>query len=356
MIDLQGVHLYAGVETRLVQARRIAPMPFHVEEAQRGAQYLPQAYATFKLGRRVAVGLALDTPSKVMWRWASGSEEARTALQESLFTASFAPSVSVDLEPYLAGMAVGASLRVVRGDYILTRELRYGDTEARVAAAGSGFGIGGDAGARWRLPFAPGTTAGVHYQSAVSIPVAGAIDIDADPAFRSLLPADRRATGRLRLPQALTLGAAHTFGNLEIEIDVSWRNSSQSHTEPFSLTALPSQAQGQQQPHWQDTLGVRLGATYDFHGFWLQGGAAAQSRALPKDSTSPAYPQGAQRSVTLGVGYLLPFGLSLDASVLWHLPSVTETPAAHYRTSAIAALVGVGAQLPASGLRPRSRR
>src|SRR6185295_20120623 len=90
------------------------------------ALFLPQLFATYRLGEVVAVGLGLDLPFGLKLEWPATSPGRSIVREIQLRTYFITPAAAVNLSQWIPGLSIGATVDLVPAGVRLTRDILFG--------------------------------------------------------------------------------------------------------------------------------------------------------------------------------------------------------------------------------------
>jgi long-chain fatty acid transport protein len=267
-------------------------------DSERGNFFLPTLFAHAALTDSVAVGLGVYTAFGIGVRWPDQWLGRESAIEASLQTLQFNPTVAVKVHPRLS---LAAGFDAVRGvvDFTTGLPALIGGS---VRLAGDSWGYGFNAGALFRaVPERLHLAA--TYRSRVSLSFAGQGDFDpANPEFSRMLP-DQPGTAGITLPDIVTVGAMGRLRpDLALTVDLNLVRWSSYSRIAIDFESAPSRVL---EPNGRDTLTARAGAdwTTPWPGIHLRGGLIYDRSAITAEGLGPGLPDADRLDLAAGIGY-----------------------------------------------------
>ena len=254
---LQGLHIDVGVSLVAPRASFFAAGTNAETSIDNKASFLPQGFATYRLGDVVSLGLGLYLPFGLKLEWPETSPGRSIVREIELRTYYVSPAVAVNLSQWAPGLSVGASVDLVFAGVRLTRDILFGSEVANVALSANKFSAGASGGIFYRPEACKDLALGVTYHSPVKLNFTGDANFTASPIFRSSLPPDGQVKTSVTLPQSFSFAAAYrVIPEWEVEVDVDWFNWSTFQTLTLELPG----GQTQNLPkNWHNSTTIRLG-------------------------------------------------------------------------------------------------
>ncbi|MBN2170719.1 MAG: outer membrane protein transport protein [Candidatus Krumholzibacteriota bacterium] len=267
---------------------------------------LPQLYVAVPVGERFALGLGINTPYGLSVEWAH--PDTFTGRHVATFT---------DLKTYFVSPAVawqatervslGFSLNLVLAEVELNKhivEILGNPTEVgkvrirgdNELSLGYNFGLLVDLG--------PRTTLGLDVKSRIDLELAGNADFTAFTGYEAVLPADGPVETELPLPNLVSLGVSHRFGERwRLEFNYNRIQWSAFETLDLHFPAAPA-ADESIHEDYTNTSQYRLGVEYQAApSLVLRAGAVRDESPQPTGSCGPVLPDADRRGVSLGASW-----------------------------------------------------
>ena len=143
------------------------------DPAQKGL--LPGNALALRLGKRLAVGVAITSPFSFTTDYDPDSWQRYSAIRTRLVTFDVQPSIAYAPNDWIS---LGAALNIEYGDAYLSNalpNLAAGSPDGKLILKGRGFDLGWSAGVQLRP--APRVTIGLSYKSAVEHDLAGSLEV-----------------------------------------------------------------------------------------------------------------------------------------------------------------------------------
>ncbi|MEM6926429.1 MAG: outer membrane protein transport protein [Myxococcota bacterium] len=303
----------------------------------------PHAYVSYAR-RALVAGLAVHTPFAGGVRWpedwalrTTAVSSAPTFLRVALFVGRRFGRVSFALGPH-----------VDVGRLVVTRRTDHVTEEGWAQVALAGAGVGFDASARWEVTEA--LAVGAAYGSRTAIGLSGWADFDVPTSVAATLP-DQRATSRLVLPDRITIGA-RLGDRVAVLVDAAWVawSVNQVLVVDFASEDTPESVQDNR---WRNTVALRGGVEAQLGTWTVRAGGyldGVPDAPVPRETLSPASPDGIRVAGTLGVGVEPTSRVRVDgfAELLQVLARTSRAPGvdAAFRTRAYVAGATVSMQIP----------
>jgi long-chain fatty acid transport protein len=331
LATLEGLQLEGGVTMIAPQSRYTGTEPKLGLEATvsapRDLHWVPNLHASWRLHERVAVGLGLTFPYGLGARWPTtvqvgGGERpwwGRDLVQEiNLQTMYLTPTVAVQLHPRIL---VGAGASVVKGAVTLRRALVFSDAledDVDVKLSGDGWSVAATAGLLVKvLPEL--LNVGVSFRSGASFTFGGQAAFTrggsgaAVPASLRTRLIDGPVEAPLQTPHVWSLGVA-LFPLRSLTVAASAELTGWSSYDQLEIRFTEHEELSTSEPkEWKDTLTARIGAEYRvLPRLPLRVGFIFDQSPVPATTIGPELPDGDRFEVTVGAGYELGLGLSVD--------------------------------------------
>ncbi|MBA2662110.1 MAG: outer membrane protein transport protein [Bradymonadaceae bacterium] len=307
----EGAQLSLGVAAIMGSITHIAPTDQARTEAITKVGLPPYFHGAYGFGQ-FALGLSLSVPfgSGLGWPedWDGRFEVTSIALQAF----ELAPTVAWSPIEQLS-LAVGPRFLSATVEYRRGIDTVNPENEGTVYLGASSRALAAQAALLYR-PI-DDLTFGLSYRSRADLNFTGAAHFENIPIELSQKAHDSSARTTLTLPDRWALGAAYAslWGTLSLDLEyVTW-----STFDEFAIDFDDEDVPDVKQPrNWRDTLSLRVGYEYGelFPGLSLRTGFAIDPTPSPSDTLSPSQPDSDRFVVTIGAGYKLGAGLTLDLS------------------------------------------
>ncbi|MEO0601041.1 MAG: outer membrane protein transport protein [Myxococcota bacterium] len=306
----------------------------------------PHAYASYARGPLV-VGMAVHTPFAGGLRWPEDWALRTTAVSSAPTFLRMAPFVGRRFGT--VSLAIGPHVDV--GRLVVARRTDHVTEEGWVRVALAGAGVGVDASARWDVTEA--LAVGAAYSGRTAIRLSGWADFDVPTSVAATLP-DQRATSRLVLPDRITLGV-RVGDRFALLVDAEWVawSVNQALVVDFASEDTPDTVQDNR---WRNTVALRGGVEAQIGKCTLRAGGyvdGVPDAPVPRETLSPASPDGIRVAGTLGAGVQPISEVRVDgfAELLRVLARTSRAPGveAAFRTRALVVGATVSVQLPGAG-------
>ncbi len=292
-------------------------------------QVLPAVFVSHRINDVVSAGIGFYTPFGSAISWPDDAPTLDAAHTVSLRTYFITPAVGVNLGRWIPGLTIGGGVDVVPATFELTRDIYFGTDRGTADLGATAFGIGGRAGAMYRVEALPELSFGAMWRSSVKLDYTGTGNFDAPAPYRSSLPPDGPISSTIKLPQQWTVGAAYRpVDELEIEADLVWTDWSVFKSLDINV---PANAASGSQPlataeNYTNTFSVRAGAEYWLPdlGLGLRAGYIYDPTPVPSASLTPQLPDDDRHEVTLGATKELG-NIDLSVGLLWLIPRTRAT-------------------------------
>jgi long-chain fatty acid transport protein len=282
-----------------------APAAFQAEDESNLA---PHAYFSQSIGKRWAWGVGVNRPFGFAIAW-NDRPVTESAERAELGTYAVNANVAVALGEQ---WSVGAGLTYLQAELdTFSREVPVnldndpGTIEAigRGNLTGSGSDVGFDVAALYATR---GFSAALVYRSGISPTLDGDVTFTGFGSAQALFP-DSPTEVTLDLPAGAVAGVAWSAADTwQFELDVSWAQWSRFRSLPVDVReeTVPFVVDTRQRQDWEDTIGYRLGVSWQFaehHEARL--GLLQDEGAVPEDTRRPALPDADRVGVALGYGF-----------------------------------------------------
>ncbi|HEY1548770.1 MAG TPA: outer membrane protein transport protein, partial [Kofleriaceae bacterium] len=292
-------------------------------------QVLPAIFVSHRINDIVSAGIGFYTPFGSAISWPDDATTLDAAHTVSLRTYFITPAVGVNLGSVIPGLTIGGGVDLVPATFEITRDIYFGSDKGTADLGATAFGIGGRAGAMYRVEGFPQLSIGAMWRSSVKLDYTGTGNFDAPAPYRSSLPPDGPISSTIKLPQQWTVGAAYRpLDELEIEADVVWTDWSVFKSLDINVPA--NAATGTQTlatpENYTNTISVRAGAEYWLPdlGLGLRAGYIYDPTPVPSASLTPQLPDDDRHEVTLGATKELG-NLDVSVGLLWLIPRTRAT-------------------------------
>jgi long-chain fatty acid transport protein len=288
---------------------------------------VPHAYYSTGAGNgRIAYGVAVFAPFGLVTEWGPGFDGRYSARTSDLETYVINPNIAFKVSDH---WAIAAGVDLLDAELkSFSRNIPPG--EIPVDSLFNLKGDGDEIGWNVALSFRNDDWAfGLTYRSGFEVELTGEAIVSAPLApprdeFAPMAPTQRlvqRAGGTLDLPETWALGLAYLgFENWEVEFDVHRIGWSSFDRLPinfeYGLEVAPGVLVQQlvQVEDWEDTTSFRLGAARTMgERSELRLGIYWEDSAIPTRTLRPSIPDSDRVGLTLGWGYELAEGFSIDA-------------------------------------------
>ncbi len=321
----EGINIYIGANLIAPSASFIYDVDGSTTDATTSPAFTPQLYLTSRVHDLVTVGVGLHTPFGLALEWPADSPAADEIRAQALRTIFITPSVGINLDQFVPGLAVGAGLDLVPSTVQLEQDFFFGAETGSAELVGDAFGVGGRIGAMWTPKFLPKASFGAMWRSKVQLDFDGDGDFDAPAPYRSQLPPDGAITAALTLPQQVNLGAAYRPAeNVEVELNAVWMG--WSSLDKIDL-GLPDGSVSVLPRDYEDTVTIRLGAEYDMPkmGAAFRVGYMYDPSPIPTKRLTSSLPDIDRHNVTAGGSYKFGDRYNVDLGFLWVTPGSRRT-------------------------------
>lgn len=309
--------------------------------SERGNHVVPAVFANALITDRVAAGIGVYSAFGIGIAWPRDWEGRESAIEASLQTVAFNPTIAVKLH---SQFSVAAGFNAIRSIVDFTNGLpALIGGEGRVAGGTWGYGVnvaGLYRAAPDRLHFA------LTYRSRVTLDFDGRASFrPANPDFAPVLR-DQGGTASITLPDIITVGVmGRPRDDLALTFDANAVLWSTYDRIDLNFDTAPDRAIVS---NGRNTFTLRAGADWTFPSRWpglhLRGGLIYDRGAIPSANLGPALPDSDRIDVAAGVGYGVPhFRADLGYLLVAFLPvdatGAEEGPVGTYRT--LAHLIGL---------------
>jgi long-chain fatty acid transport protein len=292
-------------------------------------QVLPAVFVSHRINDVVSAGVGFYTPFGSAISWPDDAPTLDAVHTISLRTYFITPAVGVNLGSVIPGLTIGAGVDLVPATFEITRDIYFGTDRGTADLGATAFGIGGRAGAMYRVESLPELSFGAMWRSSVKLDYTGTGNFDAPAPYRSSLPPDGPISSTIKLPQQWTVGAAYRpIDELEIEADLVWTDWSVFKNLDINVPA--NAATGTQTlataENYTNTFTVRAGAEYWLPdlGLGVRAGYIYDPTPVPSTSLTPQLPDDDRHEVTLGATKELG-NIDLSVGLLWLIPRTRAT-------------------------------
>ena len=272
-------------------------------------------YATHALNRRVALGLAVNTPYGYHTKWPD-NWEGRNVIQESQLNTVFAqPTVGFQIND---NFSAGVGFVYAYGRYRQHLALgQYDDPTARKQFDASGSGYGFNVGLYGRT--GDNLAFGISYRSGVALKMNnGTLTYSGVPARDAALnPASASYTSQLNLPSTLSVGVANRI-TPKLLVTFDFVLSGWSSLDSLTLNVAASGTQPARRlstaRRYEDALAFRVGAEYQaLPKLTVLGGVRYDETPIRDEFINPEFIDANRLGVSAGLAYQLNRRLSLEA-------------------------------------------
>jgi long-chain fatty acid transport protein len=320
---LPGINAYVGVNAVSPKASFTDATDDSTTDATTPMAYTPNAYATYRINGLLSAGIGINSPFGLGVEWPETSPGRQVVREQALRTFFISPVVGADLSELVPGLLVGGGVDVVPAQVYLSRDVVFGDSVGTAEIGGSALGFGGRIGVSYSPEPLPALAVGVAYRSPVRLSFSGDANFTIDQAYRDALPADGDVSTEITLPQSVLGGVSYApVSALTLEVDVNWIDWS---AYDDLVVDLPGDDSLTSTRDWNDTIVVRAGAEYRMGELALRAGYAYDPTPVPDETLDFTLPDIDRNVVTLGAGYALPMGLTVDVAGLYVLPAKHTT-------------------------------
>lgn len=280
---------------------------------------IPNIYLARALSDRAFVGFGFYAPYGLGIEWKDPDTfVGRTVVEElSLRTFFFTPAIALKLAD---NVSLGVSVSLVPATVYLKRTLGATDNlqplfpadvygnEGRIELAGSGFGVGANAGLQ--VSFIDHLKLGFSFRSAVSIDFTGNADFQvpdsAPTAIKANFP-DGPVNAEVTLPHSFALGIGWVDGPLSVELGANltlWQSYDKLQINFESGLPTPSSASPRD---WETSPSFRLGGEYrvalsDSMDLPLRAGVVYDLTPAPDSTIDFTLPDADRFSFSVGAG------------------------------------------------------
>ena len=281
------------------------------------------AYASFKIGDKLAVGLGVTTPFGSSIKWADNWKNASLLQSLSLRAICIQPTVSYKITDQIG---IGAGFVYATGGVDLKKQIPvftdgsgFGQAQLKGPASGYGFNVG-----LYLEPIKDQLTVGITYRSQVDMKVKGG-----DATFNTSSAAVASGTfpsggtnfdATLPLPGSINLGIAYMgIKNLTIAADVNYVMWSAYKELRFDYEKPVAGALfSASKRNYKDANAYRLGLAYQLSEAYAERGGIYYDQTPVQDGFLTAETPDADRvGYSVGVGINPIANLSIDASLLF---------------------------------------
>ena len=306
-------------------------------------QAIPGIFASYRIIDLLAIGVGFYTPYGLTINWPAPPQtnpEANIATSVSLASYYITPSVGLNLNKYVPGLAVGAGLDIVPATIQLQQAIYFGaDTAGNANLGAQAVGVGARVGAMYRPQFLPRLSVGVAWHSNVTESFTGSGNFESPPQYRQMLPANGDVSTTLNLPASVSGGVAYRpIDTLELEADVSWTEWSKLQSLNITVPSVPLEymANGTTQvmstpENYKNTTSVRVGGEYVLTniGLSLRAGYIYDPTPVPSTTLTAILPDTNRNDICLGASKWLG-EYAVHLGLLYVLPSSRETSSIPY--------------------------
>jgi len=329
---LKGTQLSLGTTLILPRAtfKGTNPFPgFGVTEQYKHNVFFPSNfYVSHQLSEDFVVGMAVYNPFGLGVEWQDAREfSGRYIAYNTIFRSFyFNPTVAYQLSPDLSiavGLqAVSAYVELNRYNATVIGPNTF-DTAKIKLSGDNGLQFGFNAGMLFRIT--EKMNLGVAYRSQVDIDVEdGTIEFTQipvnpviDPLVAASLPKNQPARTSTAFPAILSLGLSYQATNkLNFAFDAVGVDWSSFGCLIIECPETPALNQVRKE-NWKDAWSYRLGAEYQLNDkFALRAGYIRDMTPQPSSVMSPLLPDANRNDFSLGLGYKLNEGLTLDLATM----------------------------------------
>ena len=281
------------------------------------------AYASFKIGDKLAVGLGVTTPFGSSIKWADNWKNASLLQSLSLRAICIQPTVSYKITDQIG---IGAGFVYATGGVDLKKQIPvftdgsgFGQAQLKGPASGYGFNVG-----LYLEPIKDQLTVGITYRSQVDMKVKGG-----DATFNTSSAAVASGTfpsggtnfdATLPLPGSINLGIAYMgIKNLTIAADVNYVMWSAYKELRFDYEKPVAGALfSASKRNYKDANAYRLGLAYQLsEAYAVRGGIYYDQTPVQDGFLTAETPDADRVGYSVGVGINPIANLSIDASLLF---------------------------------------
>jgi len=282
-----------------------SPADFQAEDESLLA---PHVYFSQTLGTRWAWGLGVNRPFGVSIAWRDRpvtSSAEKTEL--GTYAANLNAAVAIGER-----WSLGAGLTYLKADLdTFSREVPVNldndpstiEVTGRSDLSGSGSDVGFDLAGLYSTP---GFSAALVYRSGISPTLDGDLTFAGFGAAQALFP-DSPTRVELDLPAEVVGGVAWNAADTwQFELDVSWTQWSRFQTLALDVEqeTPPFVVDARQRQDWKDTIGYRLGVSWQFaERHEARFGVLQDEGAVPDDTRRPALPDADRVALAVGYGF-----------------------------------------------------
>jgi len=318
-----GYNIYLGGTLILPYAGFTEEGTGTATDAERPKTVTPNFYAYGEINDVFKVGFGFFTPFGSSSAWPESSPGRDQSRNSTLRTFFLVPTLGVNMNKWVKGLAVGLGFDLVPADVDLNRDILFGDVVGTARLGGDGLGFGGRIGVQYH-PIDQ-LSIGLTYRSKVKLKFTGQGDFDIEAPYRAALPPDGPIDTEVTLPQTVLGGVAYRpMPNLEIEFNFNWNDWSDYDSIDIELadgstTSIVN--------NWDPVLVLKLGAEYTLPavGAAVRGGYSYDPTPVPAETLGFAPPDADRHVVHLGGSYQLPKGMWVDLGILYGLPVTNKT-------------------------------
>jgi long-chain fatty acid transport protein len=357
-----GLTLSGGVTAVLAQGSFTDDRTATETELDNDLIPVPHLYAHYGVSERLSVGVGAYVPYGLGTTWPSEDFDGRFLGYDSQLQSVYVqPTAAYQVLP--GRLSVGAGLTVVFGSVELNRRLDLanqsvpggGATFAQLGIPprtdfadagldGSGTGVGGHFGARFRVT--DGLSIGARYLTAVGIDYGGEASFEQVdtgltlPADNPLMApagtpldqvladqfdddggalADQNVETQITQPAQFVAGlSAKAAPGLMLFFDYTWTG--WSAFDRLELQFENEDLDQKQVENYQNTSALRVGTEYAFSsdggsvsdGLTLRGGYTYNTSAAPAETVTPLLPESNRNQFTIGLGYPFTPAVGID--------------------------------------------
>lgn len=319
----QGFHALVGV-TPIMPSTNFSSATIAETKMVKQTFFLPHAYISYGLANGLAFGAAFYAPYGLGTEWPSTWGGRYLAVKTDLKTYYINPTIAIRITD---DVAIGVGFSYVKSNVKLSRKIQLALPttpptllpDGNIDLDGDGHGYEFDAGilvkATEKISF------GASYRHSNKIDYEGTATFSNMGALASFFPGGVGKT-TITIPNNIFAGVAYQVTpEFLLEADMQYVVWSKYDTlkidipiGPLGPARRPLQGPSAAPKNWHDSFLMRLGGQYQFEKVALRAGFIYDQTPQPDKTLEPMLPDANRYEATIGLGYELTKGLTVDVA------------------------------------------
>lgn len=270
---------------------------------------MPQLNASFKVHKKLTLGLGISAPYAIGIEWPDAWEGAELIEKMSLQVINISPAVAFEIIPNLhIGLTYDLGIAAVElrkrtalgNDWIIAN---MGSDDYAIA---HGFKVG----LHYTLD---NFRTGLVFRYGQELNIEGSADFDVtNDAFLGSKPKDQKMKTTITLPNFIAWGVAYQLSSFLLTLDVQYTmwSSYDALTLEFEEGIASSEGITKEvttEKDWENSFSFRVGMEYDtkaiLPGLKLRLGYAYDLTPIPDETVDPSLPGSNRHLINVGIGY-----------------------------------------------------